>query len=94
MHISHYLPRTLPEPLAGLTTLALDLRWSWHHGTDNLWKMADPDIWAATRNPWLILESLSNQRLEDLVADPEFMDALRHRLENRAEHFLTETWFT
>jgi len=42
MHITHYLPRALPEPLAGLTTLALDLRWSWHHGTDILWETVDP----------------------------------------------------
>jgi starch phosphorylase len=54
MHASHYLPRALPEPLEGLSALALDLRWSWHHGTDNLWKMADSGLWEETHNPWLI----------------------------------------
>ncbi|MDE2310902.1 MAG: alpha-glucan family phosphorylase [Betaproteobacteria bacterium] len=94
MHVSHYLPRALPEPLAGLSTLALDLRWSWHHGTDNLWKMADPDIWVSTRNPWLILESLSNQRLESLAVDPKFIEVLQHQLDAKKRHFLSETWFT
>ena len=93
MHITHYLPRTLPEPLAGLTTLALDLRWSWHHSTDTLWKTVDPDFWEETRNPWLVLENLSDQRLDSLAADPGFIEALQLQLEAREKHFRSETWF-
>ena len=94
MHISHYLPRELPEPLAGLSILALDLRWCWHHGTDNLWKMAAPVLWEETRNPWLILESLSNQRLDTLATDPEFINTLQQQLDARERHFQSESWFT
>lgn len=94
MHVSHYLSRALPEQLAGLSTLALDLRWSWHHSTDNLWKMADPDLWDKTRNPWLILESLSNQRLADLAVNARFIEALQNQLDAREKHFLSESWFT
>ncbi len=93
MHITHYLPRALPEPLAGLTTLALDLRWSWHHGSDPLWRTVDPELWEEIRNPWLILENISDQRLDDLAADSQFVEALRQQLEMREKHFLGETWF-
>jgi len=94
MHISHYLPRALPEPLSGLSVLALDLRWSWHHSTDNLWAMADPDLWESTRNPWLILESLSRQRLETLAQDAQFIETLRQHLDAREKHFQSDKWFT
>lgn len=93
MHIAHYLPRALPEPLSGLTTLALDLRWSWHHGSDPLWKTVDPELWEQTRNPWLILENISDQRLDELAADVDFVEALRQQLDERENHFLGETWF-
>ncbi|MBP1774067.1 MAG: hypothetical protein H6Q86_73, partial [candidate division NC10 bacterium] len=29
-----------------LAELALDLRWSWDHSTDDLWEAMDPDLWA------------------------------------------------
>jgi starch phosphorylase len=41
-----------------LTTLALDLRWSWHHGTDARWRTIDRELWEATANPWLVLETV------------------------------------
>ncbi len=93
MHITHYLPRTLPEPLAGLTTLALDLRWSWHHSTDTLWKTVDPDLWEETRNPWLILESIPDQRLDSLMADTDFIALLQRQIDARESHFRGDTWF-
>jgi len=30
--------RDLPEGLASLTDLALDVRWTWNHGSDRLWQ--------------------------------------------------------
>ena len=62
MESKHYLPRLLPEPLQGLATLALDLRWSWHHGADDLWKTVHPSLWEASGNPWLILETVGDER--------------------------------
>jgi starch phosphorylase len=93
MHISHYLPRPVPEPLSGLATLAFDLRWSWHHSTDNLWAVADPELWDATRNPLLVLESLSDERLEKLAGDQEFLRMLKDHLDAREAHFGSASWF-
>lgn len=94
MQMSHYLPRVLPENLQGLVTLALDLRWSWHHGTDDLWQAVDPELWASTANPWLILESVSDQRLSALADDRQFHQVLQQQLAARAEHYQAETWFS
>ncbi len=93
MQTSHYLPRAMPDALHGLVTLALDLRWSWHHGSDELWRQVDPALWEATANPWLILESVSDRRLDALAADPAFLDLLRKQLDAREAHFAQEAWF-
>jgi starch phosphorylase len=93
MQISHYLPRALPAPLEALASLALDLRWSWHHGTDELWQAVASGLWDATRNPWLILESVSDQRLTELAGDAGFLRLLQQQLATREEHYRSETWF-
>jgi starch phosphorylase len=93
MHISHYLPRPVPEPLTGMATLAFDLRWSWHHSTDNLWARADPEVWDATRNPLLVLESLSDERLDELAADAEYLALLQQHLDAHEAHFGGDSWF-
>ena len=94
MQISHYLPRALPKALQDLATLALDLRWSWNHGADDLWCSVDPDLWTATKNPWLILETVSSQRLAELAGDEKFLATLDQQVTARAEHFQKETWFS
>jgi starch phosphorylase len=94
MQLNHYLPRTLPEPLEGLATLALDLRWTWHHGTDELWQTVDAEQWAITGNPWLILESVSDQRLAELAADGRFLEALKQQMLACDEYYRAETWFS
>jgi glucan phosphorylase len=38
-----FVPRPLPKGLEALTELALDLRWTWSHGTYTLWQMLDAD---------------------------------------------------
>lgn len=93
MQMNHYLPRNLPEPLRGLATLALDLRWNWHHGGDELWQAVDPTLWEATSNPWLILESVSDQRLATLAGDAQFLKNLQQRLAEREAHFQEQAWF-
>jgi len=93
MVATHYLARSLPEPLAGLEQLALNLRWSWNHGGDRLWEKLDHELWDATGNPWLLLESVSEARLRELAEDPDFLAELRARLDEREEHLAGDTWF-
>jgi len=78
-----YLPRPLPSGLEVLGELALDMRWSWNHEADHLWARVDPELWEATGNPWLILQSVSLARLERLARDESFMEELRQLQSSR-----------
>jgi starch phosphorylase len=93
MQSHHYLPRHLPDALQDLATLALDLRWSWHHGADRLWLTVGGEFWQATRNPWLVLESVSEDRLRALAADRGFLEALRVQMAERKTYLASRTWF-
>jgi starch phosphorylase len=93
MNWAGYLPRSLPSQLLGLYELAIDLRWSWNHAADALWKFADPQLWHATNNPWLILQNLTEARIADLAATPAFVDELQRQVAARAEYLRTRTWF-
>lgn len=71
------------EGLACLTELALDMHWSWNHGGDQLWQKLDPDLWERTRNPWVVLQTVSRDRLEGLLGDPAFRKMVDTRLQDR-----------
>jgi len=86
--VSHepFAPRALPEGLEDLATLALDLRWTWSHGADRLWRALDPEAWELTRNPWLLLQEASSERLEALAGDADFRRELDAVRDARAAH--------
>ncbi len=94
MQTDYYFPRALPESLSGLATLALDLRWSWNHGADALWRQVSPKLWEETANPWLILISVSDKRLEKLAGDAEFLERLQQQLDAREAHLKAKSWFS
>jgi starch phosphorylase len=88
-----YLPRPVPESLTGLVDLALDLRWSWNHCADALWQCVDAELWDATGDPWLILESVPQSRLEALAGDPRFLRDLAAEVAARQEQMRRPGWF-
>lgn len=77
------LPRTLPEKLSALTELALDLRWTWSHALDVLWQTIDPELWARSPNPWVILQNIPQNRLDELGSDSTVLQVLNRAIENR-----------
>ncbi|MGC1953953.1 MAG: alpha-glucan family phosphorylase [Gammaproteobacteria bacterium] len=94
MQPNRYLLRPLPPPLEGLAELALDLRGVRHHGTEALWQAVDPALWQATGgNPWLILESVSERRLQALAEDVVFVKKLTEQLKARARYLRQRRWF-
>jgi starch phosphorylase len=93
MNPERYLPRSLPSKLKGLTDLALDLRWKWNHSADVLWQKIDPELWKATNDPWLILESSSRKRLETLAADASFVNELQRQFAYRKAYLSQSSWF-
>jgi starch phosphorylase len=71
--VSHPIYNLLPTDVEGfdsLAALALDMRWSWSHATDEVWRALDPVLWELTRNPWLVLQTVSRDQLERVLADP------------------------
>ncbi len=88
-----YLNRPLPAGLADLSALALDLSWNWNQTGDALWRMLDSELWERTRNPYLILQSVSQKRLEDAAQDPVVQQELRLLFERRTQYLNEPGWF-
>lgn len=76
-----------------LTELALDLRWSFNHSADQVWERLDPELWELTHNPWIILQTISQEKLQSVAADPDFQSLVAdlHRERQIAER--AEGWF-
>ncbi len=76
-----------------LLELALDLRWSWDHGADKIWRPLAPELWDLTRNPWVILQTVAPGKLKELAADVKF----RARVETLVQEMRTSrgeaAWF-
>ena len=73
--VSHSIYNLLPTEIEGfdsLAELALDMRWSWNHATDNVWRLLDPELWEITHNPWVVLQTVSRDQIERVLADPIF----------------------
>ena len=54
MNNQGYRIRELPPGLELLADLATDLRWTWSHTGDALWKAVDPQTWEHIENPYVI----------------------------------------
>jgi starch phosphorylase len=66
---------TLPQPLAPLHDLMLNLRWSWHPPTVELFESIDPSGWAASGgDPVAMLGSMRPGKLAELAADEGFLN--------------------
>lgn len=63
----------LPTDIDGFDTLAelaLNLHSSWNHATDNLWRELDARLWEITHNPWVVLQTVSRDRIRDVLGNP------------------------
>jgi starch phosphorylase len=92
MPTSYLLP-SMPEGLEGLIDLALDLRWSWNHAADKLWRKIAPELWDRTGNPWLILQTVASSRLETLGSDASFRKLVDVSIAEHREALDVPGWF-
>jgi starch phosphorylase len=76
-----------------LRRLALDLRWSWSHATDELWSQLEPALWLRTRNPWIVLQTVSPQRLNRLLAQPGFRAQINRLASAVRDAAQASAWF-
>jgi starch phosphorylase len=76
-----------------LVELALNLRWSWHHSSDELWGKLNPELWELTQNPWAVLQTVSDKRLSEICADSSFTHRIDELLREKREAASRPTWF-
>ncbi len=90
---SHATTRPLPTALAPLRDLAADLRWTWSHAADHVWRALDPDLWAESENPWLLLQHVPLEKLEAFAADIASVAELNRLAAARREYLNEGGWF-
>jgi starch phosphorylase len=76
-----------------LRELALDLFWSWSHGGDKLWQHLDPDLWELTHNPWVILQTVSHEKLGKALEDQAFSQLVDQLLQSKKEEAESLSWY-
>ena len=94
--VSHPIYSLLPTEVEGfdsLAELALDMRWSWNHATDEVWRQLDPALWELTQNPWVVLQTVSRDKLERVLADPAFRKNVDDLLQAKRQAAETPAWF-
>jgi len=94
--VSHPIYNLLPTEIEGfdsLAELALDMRWSWNHATDEVWRTLDPVLWELTENPWVVLQTVSRDQLERVLADPAFRKNVDDLLRAQRHAAETPAWF-
>jgi starch phosphorylase len=86
----------LPAEIDGfdsLAELALDMRWSWNHATDKVWRQLDLELWEITHNPWVVLQTVSRDQIKRVLADPVFRKEVDDLLKTRKRMAETPAWF-
>jgi len=92
-HLAPFLPRKLPDGLEILADLATDLRWTWSHAGDALWKAMDAEAWERTGNAYVVLQNLPEERLEQLAKDARFRERLQQLAEQREAYLAQPGWY-
>jgi starch phosphorylase len=92
----HPIYNLLPTGIDGfdsLAELALDMRWSWNHATDQVWRQLDPELWEITHNPWVVLQTVSRDRIERVLADAVFRKCVDGLVEASRQAADAPAWF-
>ena len=96
IRVSHPIYHLLPTEIEGfgsLAELALDMHWSWNHATDEVWRQLDPELWGITHNPWVVLQTVSRDRIERVLGDPVFRKSVDSLVEASRQAAEAPAWF-
>ena len=69
------------------------MRSSWNHATDDVWRQLDPELWDITHNPWVVLQTVSRDRIERVLADPGFRKNVDGLVRTRRHAVEAPAWF-
>jgi hypothetical protein len=94
--VTHSMCHLLAMEIEGfdsLAELALDLRSSWNHATDHVWRQLDPVLWELTHNPWVVLQTVSRNQIERALDDPAFRKRVDDLVQTRRDAAKAPAWF-
>ena len=84
----------LPAELAPLSDLALNLRWSWHPPTQDVFAAVDPDLWVSTgHDPVRLLGAVGRERFAELAGDSGFRAQLDAAAADLATYLSEDRWY-
>lgn len=64
----------VPPALSRLVEIAMNLRWSWHRESLDIFRRLDPALWEASgHNPSVMLGSITQGRLDEAASDDGFI---------------------
>ncbi len=89
----HGLQPVEVEGFDSLRELALNLRWSWNHATDHVWRQLDSELWESTHNPWVVLETASRDQIKKLLATPAFRKEVDGLVQTHRQAVKSRAWF-
>ena len=69
------------------------MRWSWNHYADEIWQQLDPKLWEITQNPWIILQTVSRDQMQRVLANPAFRKKVDILVKIRREAAEAPAWF-
>jgi starch phosphorylase len=72
----------------------MNLRWSWHPETRDLFETLDPGLWQECGgDPGRVLGEVSAERLAQLAKDRRFVRRLQDAVEDLEEYLSTPRWY-
>ena len=95
-HLNRPMYGHVPNDIVGfdsLAELALDMRWSWNHATDEVWRQLDPKLWEITHNAWVVLQTVSRDQIERVLSVPAFRKKVDDLVQVRRMALKVPAWF-
>ncbi|MCW2555625.1 MAG: alpha-glucan phosphorylase [Mycobacterium sp.] len=84
----------LPERLAALERLSINLRWSWDTPTQDLFATIDSELWEQFgQDPVALLGGVSPKRLDELAGDESFLHRLDHLAAELDAYLTRPMWY-
>jgi starch phosphorylase len=81
----------LPASLAALRTLAMNLRWTWHPPTRDLFEGIAPELWQG--DPLRLLADVPSSTLDRLAADVEFLSRMDVVAADLRDYLTGSRWY-
>src|SRR5262249_38024944 len=84
----------LPDRLAALEQLSVNLRWSWDKPTQDLFAAIDPALWERSgQDPLALLGAVRPQRLDELAGNQQFLERLDGLADGLRDYLTRPLWY-